>query len=223
VVCSAGSAFAADPPADPALADEWREVANQGGVRVYARTEPGRTMPLLRAETTIAASPYELMAVIKDVSGHSEWIHMCAEARLLQRESETVSYVYTRIDVPWPISDRDAVLRSELEVIEPGVELLASFRIAAPVERDVAARPGIWRMERLRGHYRLRATGDGQTHVEYAMDMDPGGFVPAWMVARGARDMPLKTLANLRERVRETRGQYQEWLRRWDPKYRTSR
>ncbi len=73
-------------------------------------------------------------------------------------------------------------------------------------------------MPRLRGHYALTALGPKRTRVEYQVDADPGGNLPDWLITRIGRDDPWYTLRDLRERVAETRGEYADFLRRWDPK-----
>ena len=93
-------------------------MAERDGVRVSARSIEGRALPRLRAEGLVEADAYRVMAVIQDAARHAEWIDSCAEAVLLERESEQVSLVYTRMDVPWPLADRDAVVRAEFRVVE---------------------------------------------------------------------------------------------------------
>jgi hypothetical protein len=184
-------------------------------VVVSAWSPPDRPIPLLRGVTRIEATPYEIMAVIQDVERHPEWMHNCSEARLLKRESDGVAYMYTRNDLPWPVADRDAVLRREIVEVTPGRELRTTA-----VSSDAVALPevaGVVRMPHLIGSYRLIASGDGITRVEHEIDIDPGGRLPKWVVARTTRDIPLYTLRNLRERVAATRGQYDDWLARWDP------
>jgi hypothetical protein len=198
-----------------AAAEEWKEIASRSGVSVSALELPGRTLPVLRAVTTIDAGLYEVMAVIYDVAGHPEWVEDCAETRVLRRDGETVAYFYNRTSAPWPVSDRDVVMRSEMRIVVPGVEIRSSFRSTDEIE--VAPRRGVVRTPRVQGHYRLEALGDGGTRVEYELDADPGGRLPGWLVARTSRDMPLHTLIKLHERVRSTRGHYDAWLERWDP------
>ena len=189
-------------------------MAEQDGVRVSARPVEGRALPLLRAETLLEADPYRVMAVIQDVARHSEWIDSCVEATLLERQSERVSLIYTRLEVPWPLADRDAVLRTEFQVVQPGRELLASFalsdRLAAPARAET--RP----MERLAGRWWLVEVEPGRTRVVYELDADPGGL-PGWLVQRAIREMPLLTLLNLRRQVRIVGERYRDWRAHWDP------
>lgn len=187
-------------------------------MRLSQRAVPGQALPLVRAETTLDADVYRVMAVIQDAARHSEWIDACIESALLERESERVGYVYARFEAPWPLDDRDAVLRSEIEVLRPGVELLARFSLSDEV--PAPARRGTQRMARLDGSYHLVERKPGRTDVVYELDIDPGGL-PAWFAERVTRDMPLETLVGLRGQVRRVGERYRDWRAHWDPDWAT--
>ena len=74
------------------------------------------------------------------------------------------------------------------------------------------------RVAQSRGYTRLRWMGPNQTDVIYLIDSDPGGSLPKWLVKWIAKDLPLKVILALRKRVKQTRGQYEDFLDRWDPR-----
>ncbi len=194
--------------------DDWRHLTTKDEIEVSEREVPGRAFPIFRGVGTIEANLYDVFAVIADVDRYTEWMHNCVEARRVRRESETVYYSYNRTGAPWPVRDRDVVLRSKMIVVEPGRELHVRF---GSVEDDsVGPVKGVVRMRRLEGHYKLEAIGAEQTRVEYQVDADPGGRLPAWLVKRNTRDLPLRTLLKLRQQVTRTRGQYDDSIRQWD-------
>jgi hypothetical protein len=202
-------------PAFSLALEEWQPVASEDGIEVSALEVPGRALPKFRGVGIMDANLYEILAVIRDTDQHTRWMHNCSEARLLHRESDTVSYSYNRTNAPWPVSDRDVVVRAEIVVVEPGLEVRVVFRsvgddLVPPVRGSV-------RMPHLEGHYKLEALGGGRTRVEYQVDADPGGRLPSWLARRTTRELPLHTLRNLRRRVVETRGRYEAFLKRWDP------
>jgi hypothetical protein len=198
----------------PALGD-WEHLTTEDGIEVSQREIPDRALPVFRAEGVIDAGVYEVLAVIADTENHTRWMHNCVESRQLERESETVSYGYNRTGAPWPVSDRDVVVRAEMVILEPGKEVHQRFKsvtsdLMGPVR-------GVVRMPHLQGHYKLRVLGPDRTRVEYQVDADPGGSLPKWLVKRTSRDLPLHTLLNLRRRVAETKGSYEDFLDQWDP------
>jgi hypothetical protein len=192
---------------------DWQPLLTQDGVSVEERNAPGRTLPELRATVEIDAGIFEVLAVISDVPHQKEWMHDCEESRLIREEPGDVSLVYNRTGAPWPVSDRDVVLRTETKLVEPGQHVLVSF---ANVE-DPSTPPigGIVRMPRLIGSYDLVAIGPARTRVSYQIDIDPGGSLPAFAVTRTTRDTPLHTLLGLRAQIGTTRGHYTDFVSAW--------
>jgi hypothetical protein len=183
-----------------AAEDEWRDVIDKDGIVVSVLEQPDRVLPLLRGVTVIPAGPTAISDVIRDVARQCEWMHQCKEARILEETPEAV-FIYNRTGLPWPVADRDTVLRTELHVIEPDVEVRA---VASSTDQvSVPEVPGVVRMPYLRGEFRLRIQAPGETRVEYRLDIDPGGRIPIWLVKRTSRDIPFYTLRNLRKRVAE--------------------
>ena len=82
----------------------WQEVARQDGVTVSLRERSGYALPEIRAVVRIDATPWEVLAVVRDVERHPEWVIDCVEARVLREESESVWIVYQRTHLPWPAS-----------------------------------------------------------------------------------------------------------------------
>jgi hypothetical protein len=201
--------------ASAAVSGDWQPVTNEDGIEVSEREVPGRSLPMFRGVGVIEADLYEVLAVIHDIENHTRWMADCVESRLLRRESESVSFGYNRTDSPWPVPDRDVVVRAETIVVEAGREVHSLFRSVADESVPPARR--VVRMRHLEGHYKLWTLGPDRTRVEYQVDADPGSSLPAWLVRRTTRKMPLLTLLNLRKRVAETRGSYEEFLERWDP------
>ena len=196
-------------------ADPWRDVRDDDGIRVSQRLEPGRALAEFRAVAEIAASRWEVLAVITDVANQPKWMRRVSEVRVLETEEPLRAVFYLRMDMPWPVSDRDAVLDSHTEFPDEARSVTHFAQTSRPAYEPVE---GVIRMPRLRGHYALTALEPGRTRVEYQVDADPGGNLPDWLATRMGRDDPWHTLNDLRKRVAATRGEYSAFLRRWDPK-----
>jgi hypothetical protein len=200
------------PHAEPGEAG-WRVLGSQSGVEVAIRDHRGRTLPEFRGIGEVEAPLHEVLAVVYDVDRHSEWVHDTIESKLLGYDSFLEGYMYHRIQVQWPFNDRDAVMRTETRIVEPGAHLRVEF--AQVTKPAVPARPGIVRMPSIAGHYDMVALGPSRTRVEYRVDADPGLNVPAWLGARTATAMPLYTILNLRRQVARTHGEYDEFVALW--------
>lgn len=194
-----------DPAASPAGDDLWREIARDQDVVVYEHRDGVGDVPARRAVGVIDAAFYDVLAVLTDVERQVEWLPRCRVARVLKREGDRVTYVYSRTDVPWPAADRDAVTRSEIDLVEPGRLAFIRFTSAGAAGL-VDAVPGVVRATRLEGHYRLAAVGAARTHVEYQIDADLGGRLPRAVIDWATRQVPLASLLGLRRQVARARG-----------------
>ncbi len=179
-----------------AFAQAWTEVRNEAGILVQKQADSSRVLPILLATTEIKGTPDEVLAWIRDTTTHTRWMANCEEARLLKQTDEA-SFAYNRVGAPWPVSDRDSVVRSTL-ISEGGghrVDFQNTEEMNVPVNSDFV------RMARIIGHWDLRPNDNGGTSVEYMIDSDPGGSLPGWLVAQVASDVPFTTLSNLKRMV----------------------
>jgi hypothetical protein len=193
--------------------DAWQPLVTQDGVSVEQRSAPGRALPELRATVEIDAGIFEVLAVISDVPRQTQWMHDCEESRLVREDSSGVSLVYNRTAAPWPVSDRDVVLRTETTLLAPSQHV--ALRFANVTTSGTPPIDGVVRMPRLVGEYDLDSVSPTRTRVTYLLDIDPGGSLPTFAVTRTTRKTPLHTLLGLRRQVAATRGTYADFVTAW--------
>jgi len=194
-------------------APQWRVVTDEEGVVVSQKKVPGRSLPIFKGVTVIEADVFEILGVLQDVEKNPEWMHACVEAKRLKKFSDKEFLVYNRSGAPWPISDRDVVVRSKAN-IDRGNQVL-TITMRSTESKLMPPVKGAVRMPRLNGHYIFSEAGPGKTQIEYQIDADPGGLIPGWLATMASRDIPLRTLVNLRNRVKITaqNGTYREYIK----------
>lgn len=180
----------------PAVA-ERNVVRVEDGITVEEETEAGRALPILIGTTTMNATPAQIAAWVTAVHTYVDWQHNCEEARVLTL-SDGTTLTYNRIGSPWPVSDRDVVLRTTRTNLEDGAIRL-EFRSTEDAKLEVPS--GVVRMPQLVGSYILTPVEGGGTHVVYTVDSDPGGSLPAWLVRQAGKELPYFTLSKLQERA----------------------
>ncbi len=209
---SSSSTAATSEPAAPAAAGSgeagWRQLADVEGIVVSEHPSAHSDTPIFRGVGVVEAPLLEILAVVTDADRHHEWVFSCSASRMIEQTSRTTGLVYNRTATPWPVPDRDVVLTSQIELIDAEQEILVRF--SAVEHPGTPPQDGVIRMPYLEGHYHLRAEGPRRTVVEYQVDSDPGGRLPAWLARQGTRDMPLETLRALRTQLVATRGAYAE-------------
>ena len=135
-----------------------------------------------------------IVALLRDASRFKDWFPNTSEAKLLKRDGDA-AYQYSVMSTPWPISDRDNVIRSVLTRDESSgrVDIVLE---AAPDAHPI--QPGRHRVTRAKGDWRLTPQGPALTHVAFTMHLEPGGGIPDWMVNARIVATPFDALVNMR-------------------------
>lgn len=177
----------------------WTKVDEDDGIKVWRLDIPGQDLPGFKGETIIPRSIADIVSELKQVEHHTEWMHRCMASETIKRFDDEHIMIYNRVDVPWPVWDRDVILDTQFKAESGGRLVILTFKNDDPTLRPPAER--VVRMPRLEGFYRMWQITPTRTKVVYQVEADVGGAVPKWIAARVARDMPYETLAALRKRV----------------------
>src|ERR1700744_5553807 len=105
LVGTAMSIFAADP----AHSGDWKLVKQASGITIYSRPHPGSRLKEFRAIGEIDAPSKTVHNVIDDVEAYPTFMPYTAEARVIQRNHNSI-LTYQRIS-PKIVGDRDYTIR----------------------------------------------------------------------------------------------------------------
>jgi hypothetical protein len=192
--------------------DGWQVVANEQGVLASKRVEQGRSHPTFRGQTTVNGEILHVLAVVLDSKRATKWVRGADATAVLKDVDVFKQVVYMYTDLPWPLRDRDMVMKRNVEVKVPGKEYLVKFD-CAPKERGEDR--GALRVSQCASHFALKRVDDQRTQVEYQVYLDPGGGLPRWTVGWFEKRVTVDTLARLQRQVKRTQGQYLDQIKRW--------
>lgn len=176
--------------------EQWRLDRDKDGIKIYTRTVDGSRFRAVRAVMLTSFSMPQLVALIRDTAACPEWANLCKASRVVEQRSETELFVYTHNDLPWPVSDRDAVTHVHWTVLDGGAAVQMT---ATAAEGHVPSVRGVTRLKDAETSWTFRRQPDGQIEVETFAHIDPGGPMPAWLINRLLLDAPHKTLLGMRE------------------------
>jgi hypothetical protein len=190
----------------------WQTLYEERGVLVSTREEPGVDLPSLRGQTSLNAGVLHLLAILLDDQHSTEWAKGADETQVLRRIDERSQVVYAHSRQPWPVKDRDLVMKRTVEVLEPGKAYRVHL-VCVPEER--ARVENVVRVRRCETTFVLRAVDASHTQVDYRVHADPDGHIPAWIIRKASRSIPADTLRGLAKQVELTRGKYGQAMAQW--------
>ncbi len=182
--------------------EEWVQKSEKDGVKVFYR----KTSDIyeLKLVTSLKVSLSGLVTLLTEVDNYPKWGYKVAESRELKRVSEWESYYYSRLDFPWPLDDRDIIVRSNI-VQDPITRRIVATSIAQP--DLLPENKGVIRMRNAHTSWTLLPGPGGWTYVEYYIYSDPGGSLPDWLINMALEVGPLETIKNIRSFVRQDKYQ----------------
>ncbi|KMQ75229.1 START domain-containing protein [Marinobacter subterrani] len=192
------SALAASARAElPAENDNaWTLRKEDGQIRVYTIDQPGSSFKAFKAVGVIDAPIENLMAVMINPGSCVEWVYNCTESRVLGEGGFHDRYAYSVNDMPWPVTDRDYVLRIRTRGDQSSGEVVMDLN-ATP--NKLAANEDRVRVDRSDTLYRFTPEGDS-TRMVWVQHTDPNGSLPGWLVNSLLVDIPVRSMQAL-ERV----------------------
>ncbi len=181
------------------LEDEpWKMESTGDGITLYkSEVKRGGVVPV-KFVMTIPGTIADVSLVLEDIPRRREWVSNLDQSVLLQRASDYDQIEYLRVDVPWPVSDRSAVIRALITVSD---DLREATITAQSVEAAVPdSLPELVRAQVHESTFHMTQVGDHVEVVSYVF-IDPAGSIPKWIVNFFSRRVARATLVGLRRQV----------------------
>jgi hypothetical protein len=196
------------------LADDgggWTVIDQSDGITVSKRHQAGCALPAFRGQGRIKGNVLQVLAVMLDYKGVQHWAHGVESSKPIARIDERSHLLYLTSDLPWPVRDRDMIVRTDVEVLKPKEQ----FRISLHCQPKAQPETSLLRVQQCQSTMTLKRIDEQTTEVDYQMTLDPGGYLPHWAVEFVTKNTPRKTLRMIEERAAESQGQYAAAVRSW--------
>ena len=180
----------------------WNLQRNEKDIQVFVSETAGSAIKSFRGVITVDSSMDAVLGVISDISSYPRWMHDCRSAKTIKIIGKNETYHHIISNMPWPVIDRDSVVRSVMTE-HPAIEQV-TIRFAAKPEL-IKKLPNTVRIRKLQGYWELTSLQDNTLRVVYQVSLDPGGNIPVWMINSMGTDLPFYTLDKLRQIAKEAK------------------
>lgn len=183
---------------------EWELKRDRDGVQVYTRSVEGSAHKAVHATMSVPYKVNELVALVMDVTACPKWAALCKESHVAESVSPAEAYIYTYNDLPWPVTDRDAIAHVQWSSLAGGGAQMQ----ARIVDEKVARKKKTIRLTTGITSWEFVPNAEGGTDVVSYAHLDPGGAVPAWLTNILLVDSPFDTMVGMRDLA--ATGKYQD-------------
>jgi len=178
---------------------EWKLIKEDTGIKVFSKTVPDSKIKAIKAELILKASASQLVALLLDVNTATKWVFHTKSCVLIRKISDSELYYYSEVSLPWPLENRDFV--AHIKVFQdPKTKVVTVDAPAVP--GWMAAKNGIVRISHSVGLWIITPIDKERIKLEYSLQVDPGGVIPAWVVNTFAAQGPIESFKKMQVQLK---------------------
>jgi hypothetical protein len=181
--------------------NEWTLKQDKEGIKVYTKNIENSAFKTVKTVCTIDASLSRLTAVLMDIDGTTDWVYATKSCKILKQSSPSELYYYSEVNIPWPVSNRDFIVRLAVyqDYKTKAVTVLGENKPTyLPENKDIVRIPKSY------SKWLITPLSNGKVQIEYVLEVDPGGTVPPWLINMFATKGPFESFQKLRTQVKKS-------------------
>jgi hypothetical protein len=175
---------------------KWELEKNANGVKVYTRDNDNSDIKEFKAVATVFADRFEIARCVSRVGDYPNWVPNTKDCRVVEVISPQKRKVYSRLDIPWPATDRDGYMIMRVETIKEKKQTTVYFDDCPGKKNSDCVR-----MASANGFWRMTTLDKNKTEVVYQFVSDPAGSLPSWIVNMFIVDGPYDTMIALKKKL----------------------
>ncbi len=177
----------------------WLFVKEQDGIKMYNRTSQHSSFNDIKIETDFVGTLQQIANILADVEKYTGWAYSTKQSVMIKKISTYDFIYYSLIDVPWPATDRDFYAHCKMTFDSASHTLRVT---SASIKNFLPEKKNIVRIPLSNGSWTITAFPNKRLHVEYILELDPGGNVPTWLINLFSTKGPLETFENLKQKMK---------------------
>lgn len=180
--------------------EDWKLKSDNDNIKTYSKKLADSKINAVKIESVFQCSVSQFVSVLLDVDSYDDWIYNSKSTRLVKQVSPSELYYYSEVDFPWPTANRDFVSHV---VISQDPRTKVARVDAKNVQGLVPPKSNIVRIEKSSGTWVITPVAKNEVKIEYVLQVDPGGDLPAWLINPFASKGLVETFKNLRKQLQK--------------------
>jgi len=179
---------------------DWKLEKQKNGISIYLSDVKGSGFKAIKVECTLTGTYAKLIALLTNVPQFHTWIYNNKTSQVIKQITPLDFIYYSETHMPWPLSNRDAIIHLQIKTDN----LPVSLDITGSYERDLVPRiPGKVRVSHYKASWKVTMPTSKTIQINYLLEIDPGGSIPAWIANSFADKGPFGTFSNLAEQLKK--------------------
>jgi hypothetical protein len=177
---------------------EWTVQNDKDGIRISSRKDVKTSFDDIRVELDVPGKLAQLETIILDVNKYSQWICFTKKTLLVKQAKDYRRIYFTEMSVPWPFNNR--YYYSDL-TLDPDSVNHCFHVITKSIEGNECDTRGLVKITYTRGEWRVTRKSLNSLHIDYTLELDPGGNISPWLFNMFIVKGPRETFEKIRKKM----------------------
>ena len=181
-----------------AATDAAKLSLNRNNIKVWTYQTENNPVFQYKAETTFDVPLERAVAVVLDVERTPQWVPYVAKAQLLSRDEKKGEFtLYMLLDFPFPLKDRDVVIKGKMNKNADGSISVKNNAI----KNSYPERPDVIRLNQYTGDWTFQRLTNNKVKVMTTGYADPAGSIPLSFVNMFVQQQPYQMLMKMKKEI----------------------
>ena len=180
--------------------NEWTLRREKDGINIYSRPSDYSKFDDIRVDMDLPGTIDQLATILRDVNNYTDWVYATRASKMIRKVSENELIYYAEVGTPWPAANRDyyADLKITVNAANHSMSVQSNgLKDYQPEKKDLV------RIPMSKGFWTVTTPAENKIHLQYILQIDPGGAVPAWVLNNFATKAPIETFTNLKKKMED--------------------
>lgn len=180
----------------PQQNNEWVYEQEKKGIKVFTKKGKWGNLRDSKAVMLVNGTPQQIYELLTDFNNYSSWYPRCSKSRILARLNENEMIVQLHFNAPWPVKDRDCILR--VKTVREANGTITIYQTSEP--KYVREETDVVRIHQIQATWKLTPKNGG-TEVLNEYASNPGGNIPDWLTNSQSVETPMATFETIQEKT----------------------
>ncbi len=178
--------------------NKWTLQKEKDGIKISSRHAASSQFDDIHVEVDLPGNIEQMKSILLDISHYKDWSYALKKSVLIKQLGVGKLIYYSEFEVPWPATDRYFYADFELTEDTSG----HAFKVVAvnipdylPASRDLQ------QVTSVRGFWNITTISKKSIHVDYILELNPGGSLPGWVINLFSTKGPLETFENIKQKM----------------------
>jgi hypothetical protein len=178
--------------------NNWILQKEKDGIKISTRHAVSSQFDDVHVEVDLPGNIEQMKSILIDISHYKDWSYAMKESVLIKQFGPGKLIYYSEIEVPWPATNR--YFYANFDLMEDSLNHSIKV-ISLNLPDYLPASKDLLQVTFVKGLWNISTISKKTIHIDYILELNPGGNLPSWVLNLFSSKGPLETFENIRQKM----------------------